>query len=78
MRTATSITASVIAASALVLASVPTSGEVPIEFIPGENPPPAPSPELPQTGLDMGLLLGVGAMSLVAGVLLVRRRGATR
>jgi LPXTG-motif cell wall-anchored protein len=60
------------------LAQQPASGEVPIEFIPGENPPPAPSPTLPETGLDMSLLLGVGAIALVAGILLVRRRGATR
>lgn len=64
--------------STSALAQQPALGEVPIEFIPGENPPPAPSPTLPETGLDMSLLLGVGAIALVAGILLVRRRGATR
>jgi LPXTG-motif cell wall-anchored protein len=59
-------------------AQQPASSEVPIEFIPGENAPPAPSPTLPDTGLDMSLLLGAGAIALVAGILLVRRRGATR
>lgn len=64
------------------LAQQPASGEVPIEFIPGENPPPAPAPApgptLPETGLDIGLMLGVGIAALVSGIFLTRRRWTTR
>jgi LPXTG-motif cell wall-anchored protein len=62
------------------LAQTPASGEVPIEFIPGENPPPAPAPgpTLPETGLDMGLLMGLGIAALVVGIFLTRRRWTTR
>ena len=62
------------------LAQTPASGEVPIEFIPGENPPPAPAPgpALPETGLDIGLMLGVGIAALVSGIFLTRRRWTTR
>lgn len=62
------------------LAQTPASSQVPIEFIPGENPPPAPAPgpTLPETGLDIGLLMGVGGTALVAGIFLTRRRWTTR
>jgi LPXTG-motif cell wall-anchored protein len=59
------------------LAQTPLTSEVPIEFIPGENAPPAPvtpEAELPKTGIDAaGIILFAGILMSLGVVAITRR-----
>ena len=57
------------------LPQVPGSTEVPVEFIAGENEPPAAAP-LAETGFDGQAILGLGLIAVAAGAVALRRKSA--
>jgi hypothetical protein len=56
------------------LAQVPGNTEVSVEFIAGENEPPATTPPLANTGFDAATLVGLGLAATVGGAVLSRRK----
>jgi hypothetical protein len=60
------------------LPQVPGSTEVPVEFIAGENEPPAVTPPLAETGFDGQTVLGLGLIAVAAGAVALRRKSALR
>lgn len=60
------------------LAQVPGNSEVGVEFIAGENEPPAVTPPLAETGFDGQTVLGLGLIAVAAGAVALRRKSARR
>jgi hypothetical protein len=59
------------------LAQVPGNSEVGVQFIAGENEPPAAAP-LADTGFNAQALVGLGLLAIAAGAVAIRRNAAAQ